>query len=185
MRPLASCERESAWRTDGSCRIAPRAGGDEIGTVFAYGQTSSGKTHTMMGCPEEPGVVPLAVAAIFDRTASMKDREFLLRVSYMEVRRRLCARCLPAVCQLPATCQEEGGSPDCCGHLRSNLKTSASCLPAVSYRSANFACLQMYNEEVNDLLAPEHKRLAIHESKEAGVYVAGKLVRFTAADGNT
>lgn len=31
------------------------------GTVFAYGQTSSGKTHTMMGVPEEPGIVPLAV----------------------------------------------------------------------------------------------------------------------------
>ena len=31
------------------------------GTVFAYGQTSSGKTHTMMGVPQEPGIVPLAV----------------------------------------------------------------------------------------------------------------------------
>jgi hypothetical protein len=32
---------------------------------------------------------------------------------------------------------------------------------------------QLYNEEVNDLLAPENLRLPIHESKEAGVYVAG------------
>ena len=31
------------------------------GTVFAYGQTSSGKTHTMLGTPAEPGIVPLAV----------------------------------------------------------------------------------------------------------------------------
>jgi centromeric protein E len=36
--------------------------------------------------------------------------------------------------------------------------------------------MQMYNEEVNDLLAPEHKRLAVHESREAGVYVAGALL---------
>lgn len=68
------------------------------GTVFAYGQTSSGKTHTMMGCPEEPGITPLAVAAIFDRIESMQDREFLLRVSYMEVRCQLSASCLLAVC---------------------------------------------------------------------------------------
>lgn len=34
-------------------------------------------------------------------------------------------------------------------------------------------CVQLYNEEVNDLLAPENLRLPIHESKEAGVYVAG------------
>lgn len=55
------------------------------GTVFAYGQTSSGKTHTMRGTPEEPGIIPLAVAEIFRQINSMQDREFLLRVSYMEV----------------------------------------------------------------------------------------------------
>ena len=55
------------------------------GTVFAYGQTSSGKTHTMRGTPTEPGIIPLAVGEIFDRISSMQDREFLLRVSYMEV----------------------------------------------------------------------------------------------------
>ena len=55
------------------------------GTVFAYGQTSSGKTHTMRGTPDEPGIIPLAVAEIFDKINSMQDREFLLRVSYMEV----------------------------------------------------------------------------------------------------
>lgn len=32
---------------------------------------------------------------------------------------------------------------------------------------------QLYNEEVNDLLAPENLKLPIHESKESGVYVAG------------
>jgi centromeric protein E len=28
--------------------------------VLAYGMTSSGKTHTMFGTEEEPGLVPLA-----------------------------------------------------------------------------------------------------------------------------
>lgn len=54
-------------------------------TVFAYGQTSSGKTHTMRGTDTEPGIIPLAVREIFNIIASTKDREFLLRVSYMEV----------------------------------------------------------------------------------------------------
>ncbi len=31
----------------------------------------------------------------------------------------------------------------------------------------------MYNEEVNDLLEPANKKLPVHESREAGVYVAG------------
>ena len=55
------------------------------GTVFAYGQTSSGKTHTMRGTQQEPGIIPLAVAEIFRQIHGLQDREFLLRVSYMEV----------------------------------------------------------------------------------------------------
>lgn len=37
-----------------------------LGTVFAYGQTSSGKTHTMRGSKAEPGVIPLAIYDLFD-----------------------------------------------------------------------------------------------------------------------
>ncbi|VFQ71703.1 unnamed protein product [Cuscuta campestris] len=85
------------------------------GTVFAYGQTSSGKTHTMRGSSSEPGVIPLAVHDLFNFIQEEVDREFLLRMSYMEI----------------------------------------------------------YNEEINDLLAPEHWRLQIHESIERGIFVAG------------
>ncbi len=56
------------------------------GTVFAYGQTSSGKTHTMSGTAAEPGIIPLAVREVFALVEQHQDREFLLRVSYMEVR---------------------------------------------------------------------------------------------------
>uniref|UniRef100_A0A0A0LHF6 Kinesin motor domain-containing protein n=1 Tax=Cucumis sativus TaxID=3659 RepID=A0A0A0LHF6_CUCSA len=85
------------------------------GTVFAYGQTNSGKTHTMRGSPTEPGIIPLAVNNLFDAIHQDADREFLLRMSYMEI----------------------------------------------------------YNEEINDLLVPEHRKLQIHESLERGIYVAG------------
>ena len=37
-----------------------------LGTLFAYGQTSSGKTHTMVGTKEEPGIIQLAIDALFD-----------------------------------------------------------------------------------------------------------------------
>ncbi|XP_044478345.1 kinesin-like protein KIN-7O isoform X2 [Mangifera indica] len=85
------------------------------GTVFAYGQTNSGKTYTMRGSLNEPGVIPLAVHDLFDIIQENVDREFLLRMSYMEI----------------------------------------------------------YNEDINDLLAPEHRKLQIHESLERGIYVAG------------
>ncbi|VAI32737.1 unnamed protein product [Triticum turgidum subsp. durum] len=85
------------------------------GTVFAYGQTNSGKTYTMRGSANEPGIIPLAVHDLFRTIQQHMDREFLVRMSYMEI----------------------------------------------------------YNEEINDLLVPEHRKLQIHENYERGIYVAG------------
>lgn len=36
------------------------------GTIFAYGQTASGKTYTMMGGEDEPGLVKYAVDEVFN-----------------------------------------------------------------------------------------------------------------------
>nr|KAJ3419884.1 hypothetical protein HK105_006384 [Polyrhizophydium stewartii] len=55
-------------------------------TVFAYGQTASGKTYSMMGFEEQPGVIPQAVDDVFSYIVNQPgDREYLLRVSYMEI----------------------------------------------------------------------------------------------------
>ena len=91
------------------------------GTIFAYGQTSSGKTYTMRGSAtwedhdatsqaspsarrgsslpsvredeveagtfddEEFGILPLAIRGIFQRIRNTPGRQFLLRISYMEI----------------------------------------------------------------------------------------------------
>ncbi|XP_034006450.1 centromere-associated protein E isoform X5 [Trematomus bernacchii] len=55
------------------------------GTIFAYGQTASGKTFTMLGSDRFPGVIPLAVEDVFQTIKSCPKKEFLLRVSYMEI----------------------------------------------------------------------------------------------------
>ncbi|XP_064440990.1 centromere-associated protein E isoform X1 [Mirounga angustirostris] len=55
------------------------------GTIFAYGQTASGKTYTMMGSEDYLGVIPRAIHDIFQKIKKFPDREFLLRVSYMEI----------------------------------------------------------------------------------------------------
>ncbi|CAM0943783.1 unnamed protein product [Alopecurus aequalis] len=55
------------------------------GTIFAYGVTSSGKTHTMHGDQRSPGIIPLAVKDAFSIIQETPDREFLLRVSYLEI----------------------------------------------------------------------------------------------------
>ncbi|KAF2613442.1 hypothetical protein F2Q70_00009736 [Brassica cretica] len=69
----------------------------------------------MRGSSTEPGVIPLAVHDMFETIYQDASREFLLRMSYLEI----------------------------------------------------------YNEDINDLLAPEHRKLQIHENLEKGIFVAG------------
>ena len=87
-----------------------------IGTIFAYGQTSSGKTYTMHGDESSPGLLYLASKDIFDYVNRTSSREFILRASYVEI----------------------------------------------------------YKEEVKDLLDPSTPTLRIRESYERGVYVESK-----------
>jgi len=55
------------------------------GTVFAYGMTGTGKTFSMQGIATSPGVIPLAITDIFSYIRETPSREFLLRVSYLEI----------------------------------------------------------------------------------------------------
>uniref|UniRef100_A0A7N8Y7P2 Kinesin-like protein n=1 Tax=Mastacembelus armatus TaxID=205130 RepID=A0A7N8Y7P2_9TELE len=59
------------------------------GTIFAYGQTSSGKTHTMEGDLHDPhmmGIIPRIARDIFDHIYSMDENlEFHIKVSYFEI----------------------------------------------------------------------------------------------------
>jgi len=88
------------------------------GTIFAYGQTGTGKTHTMTGVIGDNslrGIMPRAFDDIFGHiTADSDQTQFLVRASYLEI----------------------------------------------------------YNEEVRDLLSKNPKnRLELHEKVDSGVYV--------------
>ena len=55
------------------------------GTIFTYGQTASGKTHTMMGDEESPGLMILAVDELFSILEEEDKTNYLIRVSYLEI----------------------------------------------------------------------------------------------------
>ncbi|XP_050840757.1 kinesin heavy chain [Serinus canaria] len=59
------------------------------GTIFAYGQTSSGKTHTMEGKlhdPQQMGIIPRIARDIFNHIYAMDENlEFHIKVSYFEI----------------------------------------------------------------------------------------------------
>ncbi|KAH9814641.1 P-loop containing nucleoside triphosphate hydrolase protein [Melampsora americana] len=55
-------------------------------TVFAYGATGCGKTHTITGTPEAPGIVYLLMKDLFGRIASEADDMTVeISISYLEI----------------------------------------------------------------------------------------------------
>lgn len=98
------------------------------GTIFAYGQTGAGKSHTMEGFSEPieaKGIIPNSFSHIFERIAAEADnKQFMVYASYLEI----------------------------------------------------------YNEEIRDLLAPDPKnRLELKETVDAGVFVKDLTSRQVAA----
>ena len=60
-------------------------------TLMAYGTTGSGKTHTMLGSDAEPGIVPLAAAALFEQIASAAAGVcYSLQLSALEILEEKC-----------------------------------------------------------------------------------------------
>ncbi|KZT59625.1 kinesin-domain-containing protein [Calocera cornea HHB12733] len=53
--------------------------------IFAYGQTASGKTFTLTGDDDQPGIIPRAMKDVFSYIRKHPKREFLLRASYLEI----------------------------------------------------------------------------------------------------
>lgn len=57
--------------------------------IFAYGQTGSGKSYTMMGTPDQPGLIPRTCEDLFERIQAAQNEDtniaYNVRVSYFEV----------------------------------------------------------------------------------------------------
>ncbi|KXJ93079.1 P-loop containing nucleoside triphosphate hydrolase protein [Microdochium bolleyi] len=57
--------------------------------IFAYGQTGSGKSYTMMGTPDQPGLIPRTCEDLFQRIEQAQEEtpniSYHVRASYFEV----------------------------------------------------------------------------------------------------
>ena len=57
------------------------------GTIFAYGQTGAGKSHSMEGVPDDRGIIPNSFKHVFERIAarSSPGQQAMVRASYLEI----------------------------------------------------------------------------------------------------
>jgi hypothetical protein len=93
------------------------------GTIFAYGQTGTGKSFSMMGTDDCKGIIPLLNEDLFSKINE----------------------------KLASTAGNSDGA-------------TTKFMVTVSF-------LEVYNEDVKDLLNPSDKKLQIHESPDQGIYV--------------
>lgn len=55
-------------------------------TVFAYGATGAGKTHTMLGSKEDPGIMYLTMEELYKKIEARKaEKHCEVLISYQEV----------------------------------------------------------------------------------------------------
>ena len=54
-------------------------------TVFAYGATGAGKTYTMLGNDENPGIMPLTFVELFKKIKKYSKREYTIKLCYLEI----------------------------------------------------------------------------------------------------
>ncbi|CBZ56086.1 putative kinesin motor domain-containing protein [Neospora caninum Liverpool] len=108
-------------------------------TVFAYGATGAGKTHTMLGTDQQPGIMRRAVQDIF----------FLLK-------------------QLERG-GGGGSAPTACTRAARGLHTKQgrceACLGCAIHQSStvHVSYLEVYNERIRDLLDPSRVSLEVQE----------------------
>ncbi|XP_043088158.1 kinesin heavy chain [Puntigrus tetrazona] len=83
-----NCTQEQVYNTCAKQIVRDVLGGYN-GTIFAYGQTSSGKTYTMEGKLHDPdgrGIIPRIAEDIFNHIYTMDENlEFHIKVSYFEI----------------------------------------------------------------------------------------------------
>ncbi|KAM3917702.1 kinesin-like protein KIF22 [Leptodactylus fuscus] len=77
--------------TGSVCPILPHLLVGQNASVFAYGPTGAGKTHTMLGNPNQPGIIPRAVRDLLQMTRGENGKPveenwiYSITMSYVEI----------------------------------------------------------------------------------------------------
>lgn len=129
--PLPQCSQEEVYRRTTEDLIPGVLEGINT-TVFAYGATGAGKTHTIIGSEEQPGIIQLSLTDLFR----------LLELKKVHAKRPSHPR--GAQSMAPLTPAVAGQAEDSVGTWR----------VVVSY-------LEVYNEQVYDLLCCQEEQRAL------------------------
>ncbi|KAN0129523.1 P-loop containing nucleoside triphosphate hydrolase protein [Lactarius tabidus] len=140
--------------------------------IFAYGQTASGKTFTLSGDDDQPGIIPRAMKDVFACIRRAPAREYLLRCSYLEIYNETIHDLL-APSSAPAVQLQGSGGNVWLAPLREEVVTSLAGVRAVIARG--WAARRTASTDWNDRSSRSHSvfRVVI-ESRERGDTSGGR-----------
>jgi hypothetical protein len=145
-------------------------------TIFAYGSTGSGKTHTMTGNATAPGIIPRAISEIFSiieaTAAREKDVFFYVRMSYVELYNNNFRNLLDFASKERAaalTPSAKGNSDRGTeGTEKDGEEDEATVNTAFSTSSPSY---------IHPGLNIKSDKIEVRESKSAGIFLAGPNLR--------
>ncbi|KAI8341650.1 hypothetical protein BC941DRAFT_466551 [Chlamydoabsidia padenii] len=138
-------------------------------TILAYGQTSSGKTHTIMGTadPDQEGIIPRAMSAFFERLNTTTSSSSIKRPTSIALSTNLNSTSLPAssglriprrsvssakLRPLSTINNSNNASPlrrDSASSIHDDLSNERT-----ARHTVHVSFVEIYNEELIDLLNP-------------------------------
>jgi hypothetical protein len=147
-------------------------------TIFAYGVTGSGKSYTMTGNKQCPGIIPRAIGDIFrqiDQSAAENDIFFFVRLSYVELYNNNFRNLLEHVSKEMA-------------HLNKNItNTSISMsgffselddMASAAYEAEHGPTFAYARTAQREVAANRGEKIEVRESSSAGVFLSGPNLRF-------
>nr|WNH14552.1 KIN10B [Betula platyphylla] len=142
-------------------------------TVFAYGATGSGKTYTMQGTDEQPGLMPLAMSTILSLCQSTGSTA---EISYYEVYMDRCYDLLELKAEEIAILDDKDGKIHLRGLSRVPVKSMSEFYEAFS---CGVQRRKVAHTDLNDVSSRSHGVLVISVSTPSGdgsvAVVTGKL----------
>ena len=152
-------------------------------TIFAYGVTGSGKSFTMTGNKQAPGIIPRAIGDIFrqiDKSASENDIFFFIRLSYVELYNNSFRNLLENASKESGV-RSSNTSINMSGFFtelddldHSNLDTSQQ----QAYQSNGYGRLTISQSLKEHSSFARSEKIEVRESASAGVFLAGPNLRF-------
>ena len=146
-------------------------------TIFAYGSTGSGKSHTMTGNNAAPGIIPRAISEIFsiiETTAAQEnDVFFYVRLSYVELYNNNFRNLLEFASKELAIKEKLSNLDD----VDDNRNSGGGGGNTPNNHSNNNDGRSTSPSRIHPGLAHRTDKIEVRESQSAGVFLAGPNLR--------